>query len=89
MARRLPRTTTLTPEQRAQAKKNYDELIATAGFPNKPDGSKFVYRAAVKTGVIFEGVEEQEAREGIRHVHDCRTRTCSRTSKARSAAGSR
>jgi multiple sugar transport system substrate-binding protein len=30
---------TLTPEQRAQAKKNYDELIATSGFPNKPDGS--------------------------------------------------
>ena len=45
---------TLSAEQRAQAKKNYDELIATAGFPNKPDGSKFVYRAAVKTGVIFE-----------------------------------
>lgn len=43
----------LTPEQRAQAKKNYSELIATAGFPNKPDGSKMVYRAAVKTGVIF------------------------------------
>ena len=60
----------LTPEQRAQAKKNYDELIATAGFPNKPDGSKFVYRAAVKTAVIFENVEEQEAREGVRHVHD-------------------
>ena len=31
---------TLTPEQRATAKKNYDELIATAGFPNKPDGSQ-------------------------------------------------
>ena len=45
--------TTLTAEQRAVAKKNYTELIATAGWPNKPDGSKFVYRAAVKTGVIF------------------------------------
>ena len=45
---------TLTAEQRAPAKKNYDELIATAGFPNKPDGSKIVYRAAVKVGVIFE-----------------------------------
>lgn len=44
---------TLTAEQRAQAKKNYDELIATAGFPKKPDGSPMVYRAAVKTGVIF------------------------------------
>lgn len=44
---------TLTDEQRAQAKKNYDELIATAGFPNKPDGSPVQYRAAVKVGVIF------------------------------------
>ncbi len=43
----------LSAEQRATAKKNYTELIATAGFPNKPDGSKMVYRAAVKTGVIF------------------------------------
>ena len=45
--------TALTEAQRAQAKKNYSELIVTAGFPNKPDGSKMVYRAAVKTGVIF------------------------------------
>jgi multiple sugar transport system substrate-binding protein len=44
---------TLTEAQRAAAKKNYTELIATAGFPNKPDGSKMTYRAAVKTGVIF------------------------------------
>ncbi|HEY6134281.1 MAG TPA: ABC transporter substrate-binding protein [Rubrivivax sp.] len=44
---------TLTEAQRATAKKNYTELIATAGFPSKPDGSKMVYRAAVKTGVIF------------------------------------
>ncbi len=51
---------TLTAEQRAQAKKNYDELIATAGFPNKPDGSKFVYRAAVKTAVIFEGAKNKK-----------------------------
>jgi multiple sugar transport system substrate-binding protein len=43
----------LKPEQRAIAKKNYYELIRTAGFPNKPDGSKMQYRAAVKTGVIF------------------------------------
>ena len=50
----------LTPEQRAQAKKNYDELIATAGFPNKPDGSKFVYRAAVKTAVIFENAKNKK-----------------------------
>ena len=31
---------TLTPAQRELGKKNYTELIATAGFPNKPDGSK-------------------------------------------------
>jgi multiple sugar transport system substrate-binding protein len=44
---------TLSPEQRAQAKKNYYELIRTAGFPKKPDGSPMVYRAAIKTGVMF------------------------------------
>ena len=43
----------LSPEQRAQAKKNYYELIRTAGFPQKPDGSPMVYRAAIKTGVVF------------------------------------
>src|SRR2546428_288963 len=46
---------TLSAEQRAQAKKNYTDLIATAGFPNKPDGSKMVYRAAVNTVRFFEG----------------------------------
>jgi multiple sugar transport system substrate-binding protein len=51
---------TLSAEQRAQAKKNYLELIATAGFPNKPDGSKMVYRAAVKTGVIFKNAKNKK-----------------------------
>src|SRR5256714_194216 len=51
---------TLTADQRAQAKKNYSELIRTAGFPNKPDGSKMVYRTAVKTGVIFEGAKNKK-----------------------------
>ena len=46
-------TETLPPQQREQAKKNYYELIRTAGFPNKPDGSPMVYRTAVKTGVVF------------------------------------
>jgi multiple sugar transport system substrate-binding protein len=50
---------TLTEAQRAAAKKNYNELIATAGFPNKPDGSKMAYRAAVKTGVIFKDVKKK------------------------------
>jgi multiple sugar transport system substrate-binding protein len=53
--------TTLTEAQRATAKKNYTELIATAGFPNKPDGSKMVYRAAVKTGVIFKDAKNKVA----------------------------
>ena len=43
----------LKPEEREVAKKNYTERIRTAGFPNKPDGSKMVYRAAVKVGVVF------------------------------------
>ena len=53
--------TTLTEAQRAVAKKNYTELIATAGFPNKPDGSKMTYRAAVKTGVIFKDAKNKAA----------------------------
>lgn len=53
--------TTLTEAQRAQAKKYYTEAIATAGFPNKPDGSKMVYRTAVKTGVIFKDAKNKAA----------------------------
>ncbi|HUR90547.1 MAG TPA: ABC transporter substrate-binding protein [Ramlibacter sp.] len=51
--------TTLSEAQRAQAKKNYEQNIATSGFPNKPDGSKMVYRAAVKTGVIFKDAKHK------------------------------
>jgi multiple sugar transport system substrate-binding protein len=43
----------LSADDRAKAKKNYDELIATAGFPNRPDGKPMAYRAAIKTGLIF------------------------------------
>ncbi len=43
----------LSQAERDQAKKNYFENIATTGFPDKPDGGKFTYRAAVKTGVVF------------------------------------
>ena len=50
---------TLTQEQRDEAKKNYTERIRTAGFPNKPDGSKMVYRAAVKTGVVFSAAKNK------------------------------
>ncbi len=51
---------TLPADQRAQAKKNYTELIATSGFPSKPDGSKMVYRAAVKTGVVFAAAKNKK-----------------------------
>jgi multiple sugar transport system substrate-binding protein len=51
----------LTEAQRETAKKNYEQLIATSGFPNKPDGSKMVYRAAVKTGVIFKDAKHKDA----------------------------
>lgn len=53
--------TALTPEQREVAKKNYTESIATSGFPNKPDGSKMIYRAAVKTGVVFKDAKNKDA----------------------------
>lgn len=53
--------TTLTEAQRATAKANYTQKIATAGFPSKPDGSKMVYRAAVKTGVIFKDAKNKAA----------------------------
>lgn len=59
----------LTEAQRATAKKNYSELIATAGFPAKPDGSKMVYRAAVKTGVIFKDAKNKKrAMEFVRFM---------------------
>ena len=52
---------TLNEEQRATAKKNYTQLIRTAGFPSKPDGTKMVYRAAVKTGVVFKEAKNKAA----------------------------
>ncbi|MDB5894152.1 MAG: transporter substrate-binding protein, partial [Rhodoferax sp.] len=56
----------LTPEQRENARKNYTERIRTAGFPNKPDGSKMVYRTAVKTGVVFKaGKNVKRAKEFV------------------------
>jgi len=49
----------LNEAQRAQARKNYTELIKTAGFPSKPDGTKMNYRAAIKTGVIFKDAKNK------------------------------
>lgn len=53
--------TALTQAQRDTARVNYNEKIATAGFPAKPDGSKMVYRAAIKTGVIFKDAKNKAA----------------------------
>ena len=50
----------LKPEERAQARKTYDERIATAGFPNRPDGKPMQYRAAVKVGVVFESAKNKK-----------------------------
>ena len=47
----------LTAEQQATAKKNYDELIATTPWPKKADGSTMSYLAAIKLGAIFEGAK--------------------------------
>lgn len=43
----------LTEAQRAQAHKNYYELMKTIDWPKRPDGSVLPQLAAVKTAVIF------------------------------------
>ena len=56
----------LTDEQRATAKKNYYELIRTAGWPNKPDGKPLEYRSAVKVGHVFtESKNKARAKEFV------------------------
>ncbi len=57
----------LTPAERAAGRKAYDELIATAGLPKKPDGTPMVYRTVVKMGVIFrESKNKMRAREFLK-----------------------
>jgi multiple sugar transport system substrate-binding protein len=59
----------LTPAQRAAGRKAYDELIATAGLPSKPDGTPMVYRTVVKVGVIFrDSKNKTRAREFLRFL---------------------
>lgn len=59
----------LSPEQRAAGRRAYDQLIATAGFPTRPDGSPMVYRVSVKVGVIFlESRNKKRAREFVKFV---------------------
>lgn len=59
----------LTEDERATAKKNATELIATAAFPAKPDGKPFIYRAAIKTGVIFSDAKnKRRAKEFVSFI---------------------
>ena len=59
----------LPAEQRAQARKNYAEAIRTAGFPKKPDGTPMVYRAAIKTAVVFDQARNKpRAKEFVRFL---------------------
>jgi multiple sugar transport system substrate-binding protein len=51
---------TLKAEDRAVAKANYEKNIATSAFPRKPDNTAFVYRAAVKTAVVFEAAKNKK-----------------------------
>ena len=88
MARRCQQHDSYAPSNEPPAKKNYDENIATSGFPKKPDGSPMIYRAAVKVGVIFEGSKNKKrAKEFVAFL--LQDENLSRTSRARSAAGIR
>jgi multiple sugar transport system substrate-binding protein len=60
---------TLAADVREQARKNYYDLIITAGFPNKPDGQPMQYRTAVKTGVVFlEAKNKPRAKEFVQFI---------------------
>ena len=64
-----PTTRGSTAEQRAAGRKADDELIATAGFPKKPDGSPMTYRTAAKFGAIFEASKNKaKAKEFLKFL---------------------
>jgi multiple sugar transport system substrate-binding protein len=52
--------TSLTDEQREEAKKNYYDRIGTIVWPNKPDGTPVHTRASVTVGMIFEQSKNKE-----------------------------
>lgn len=59
----------LTQSERVAGRRAYDELIATAGLPRKPDGAPMAYRTIVKIGVIFrESKNKKQAREFLRFL---------------------
>jgi multiple sugar transport system substrate-binding protein len=60
---------TLTAEQRATAKDNYDTKIATTKWPNKPDGSVIPNLAATKTAVVFaDGKNKKRGKEFMTYM---------------------
>lgn len=57
------------PAERSAGRRAYDELIATAGLPRKPDGTPMAYRTIVKVGVIFrDSKNKKRAREFLRFL---------------------
>ena len=60
---------TLTEAQRATAKKNYTELIATAGWPNKPDGTQVRLPRGGEDRRDLQGRQEQGRRQEVRRLH--------------------
>ena len=46
--------------EREQAKKNYEQNIETALWPNKPDGTPMNYLAAIKLAVVFKGAKNEK-----------------------------
>ncbi len=59
----------LSDEQRAFGRRAYDEMIATAAFPNKLDGKPMVYRSSVKMALVFEQSRNKaRAREFLRFL---------------------
>jgi multiple sugar transport system substrate-binding protein len=59
----------LPAAQRTLGRRAYDELIATARFPRKPDGSPMISRVEVKVGVIFrEARNKARAREFLKFL---------------------
>ena len=61
---------TLTPEQRATAKKYYTESIHTAGFPSKPDGTQDGVPHRGQDRGDLQGREEQDRGEAVRRIPD-------------------
>lgn len=56
-----------TQAERTAGRRAYDELIATAALPKKPDGTPMAYRTVLKVGVIFrESKNKKRAREFLR-----------------------